>query len=56
VPRRFGYGPRPHRDDRIPHRPSFLLEGLTLTLSLDIWTVHIFPVMVHAPLGQIMKC
>jgi hypothetical protein len=36
--------------------PVFLLEGLTLTLSPDIWTVHIFSVVVHIPLGQIMKC
>jgi hypothetical protein len=28
----------------------FLLEGLTLTLSLDTSTVHIFPVMVLVPL------
>jgi hypothetical protein len=27
--------------------PVFLLEGLTLTLSPDTWTVHIFPVVVH---------
>jgi hypothetical protein len=32
-----------------------LLEGLTLTLSLDIWTSHIFPVMVHVPLGQMVS-
>jgi hypothetical protein len=36
--------------------PVFLLEGLTLTLSPDTWTVHIFPVMVHVPLGQMVKC
>jgi hypothetical protein len=29
----------------------FLLKGLTLTLSPDTWTVHVFPVMVHVPLG-----
>jgi hypothetical protein len=34
----------------------FLLEGLTLTLSRDIWTVHVFPVVVHMPLGQMVKC
>jgi hypothetical protein len=33
----------------------FLPEGLTLTLSRDIWTVHIFPVVVHVPLGQMVK-
>jgi hypothetical protein len=36
--------------------PVFLLEGLTLTLSPDTWTVHVFPIVVHSPLGQIMKC
>jgi hypothetical protein len=25
-------------------------------LSLDIWTVHVFPIMVHIPLGQVMLC
>jgi hypothetical protein len=41
----------------IPHiDPAFLLEGLALTLSPDTWTVHIFPVMVHVPLGQMVKC
>jgi uncharacterized protein YjeT (DUF2065 family) len=34
----------------------FLLEGLTLTLSPNTWMVHIFPVMVHVPLGQMVKC
>jgi hypothetical protein len=33
-----------------------LLEGLTLTLSRDTWTVHIFPIVVHVPLGQMVKC
>jgi hypothetical protein len=34
----------------------FLLEILTLTLSQDIWMVHIFPVVIHVPLGQMVKC
>jgi hypothetical protein len=34
----------------------FLLEGLTLTLSQDTWTVHVFPIVVHVPLGQVMLC
>jgi hypothetical protein len=34
----------------------FLLEGLTVTLSLDTWTVHIFPIVFHVPLGQIVRC
>jgi hypothetical protein len=32
-----------------------LLEGLTLTLSRDIWMVHVFPVVVHIPLGQMVS-
>jgi hypothetical protein len=32
----------------------FLLVGLTLTLSRDTWTVHVFSIMVHVPLGQVM--
>jgi hypothetical protein len=32
-----------------------LLEGLTLTLSRDIWMAHIFSVMVHVPLEQMMS-
>jgi hypothetical protein len=35
--------------------PIFLLKDLTLTLSPDTCTVHIFPVMVHVPLGQMVK-
>jgi hypothetical protein len=31
--------------------PVFLLEGLVLTLSRDTWTVYIFPIMAHVPLG-----
>jgi hypothetical protein len=33
----------------------FLLEGLTLTLSRDTWTVHVFLIMVHVPLDQMVK-
>jgi hypothetical protein len=34
----------------------FLLEILTLTLSLDIWTVRVFPVVVHIPLDHVVRC
>jgi uncharacterized protein YjeT (DUF2065 family) len=34
----------------------FLLEGLTLTLSPNTWTVHVLPIMVHVPLGQKVRC
>jgi hypothetical protein len=36
--------------------PVFLLEGLALTLSQNTWTVHIFPIVSHVPLSQIMRC
>jgi hypothetical protein len=32
--------------------PVFLHGGLTFTMSLDTWTVHIFSVVVHVPLVQ----
>jgi hypothetical protein len=34
----------------------FLLEGLTLALSQDTWTVHIFPIVVCIPLTQMVRC
>jgi hypothetical protein len=34
----------------------FLLEGPSPTLSRDTWTVHAFPVMIHVPLGQVVRC
>jgi hypothetical protein len=34
----------------------YQLEGLTLTLSRDTWTVHIFPVVAHVPLDQMVRC
>jgi hypothetical protein len=34
----------------------FLLEGLTLALSRGTWTVHVFPVVVHALLAQMVRC
>jgi hypothetical protein len=33
-----------------------LLELLTLTLSPNIWIVHIFPIVVHVALGQVVRC
>jgi uncharacterized membrane protein len=34
----------------------FLLEGPTPTLSRDTWMVHVFPIVVHVPLGQVVSC
>jgi hypothetical protein len=36
--------------------PVFVLEGLILTLILGTWMVHIFPIVVHVPLVQMVKC
>jgi hypothetical protein len=33
-----------------------LLEGLTLDLRKDTWMVHIFPVVGHIPLAQMVRC
>jgi hypothetical protein len=34
----------------------FLLEGPTLTLNRDTWTIHVFSIMVHIPLSQVVRC
>jgi hypothetical protein len=34
----------------------FLLERLTLALSQDTWTVHVFPIVVHVTLAQMVRC
>jgi hypothetical protein len=34
----------------------FPLEGPAPTLSRDTWTVHAFPVVVHVPLSQVVRC
>jgi hypothetical protein len=34
----------------------FLLEDPFPTLSRDTWMVHAFPVVVHVPLDQVVRC
>jgi hypothetical protein len=34
----------------------FLMESPTPTLSRDTWMVHIFPIVVHVPLSQVVRC
>jgi hypothetical protein len=34
----------------------FLLEGPSATLSRDTWTVHVFSIVVHVPLDQVVRC
>jgi hypothetical protein len=33
----------------------FLLEGPTPILSRDTWMIHVFSIMVHVPLGQMVR-
>jgi hypothetical protein len=33
----------------------FLLEGPSPTLSRDTWTVYGFPIVIHVPLGQVVR-
>jgi hypothetical protein len=33
----------------------FPLDGPSPTLSRDIWTTHVFPVVVHIPLDQMVS-
>jgi hypothetical protein len=41
----------------VPHVGTvFLLVGLTLALSQDTWTIHVFPIVVHIPLTQMVRC
>jgi hypothetical protein len=39
-----------------PVRLVFPLEDPSPTLSRDTWTVHAFPIMVHVPLDQVVRC
>jgi hypothetical protein len=34
----------------------FPLEGTSPTLSRDTWMVNAFSIMVHVPLGQVVRC
>jgi hypothetical protein len=34
----------------------FPLDGHFPTLSRDTWTVHAFPIVVHIPLDQVVRC
>jgi hypothetical protein len=56
VPRRFGFDPCSHRGARPRVGMILLLEVTILTLSRVALTIHIFPVVVHVPLAQIVKC
>jgi hypothetical protein len=34
----------------------FLLEGVTLIVSRDTWTVHVSPIVIYIPLPQMVRC
>jgi hypothetical protein len=34
----------------------FLLEDPFPTLSQDTWTIYTFPIVVHVPLSQVVRC
>jgi hypothetical protein len=34
----------------------FLMDGPTPTLSRDTWMVYVFPIVVHVPLSQVVRC
>jgi hypothetical protein len=36
--------------------PTFLLDDLALTLSPDTWMVHVLLIVIHIPLGQMVRC
>jgi hypothetical protein len=36
--------------------PVFSLEGHFPTLSRDTWMIHAFPIVVHVPLNQVVRC
>jgi hypothetical protein len=56
VPRRFGYGPCPHRGDCFPRRPSFPAGGsYTHFESRHLDGPH-FPRRGTRPLVQMVKC
>jgi hypothetical protein len=55
VPRCFGYGHVLIMVIILHVGTVFLLEGLTLALSQDTWMVHIFPIVVHVPLAQMVR-
>jgi hypothetical protein len=55
----FSYVPNRRSNDfgdRFPHRPSFPAGGSYTHLSRDTCMVHVFSVMVHAPLRQVLRC
>jgi hypothetical protein len=56
MPRCFGYGPRPHRGDCFPCRPSFPAGGAHTHFEPRHLDGSDFPVVVHIPLDQMVSC
>jgi hypothetical protein len=56
VPGCFGVDPRSHCGVRSPIGMIFPLEVPILTLSRVVLMVHAFPIVVHVPLAQMVRC
>jgi hypothetical protein len=55
-PRRFGYGPRPHHGDFFPRRSGFPAGGSFTHFEPRHLDNPRFPVVVHIPLDQVVRC
>jgi hypothetical protein len=56
MPRRFSYDPRPHRGDRLLWRPGFSAGGSYTHFEPRHLDGPCFPIMVHVPLDQMVRC
>jgi hypothetical protein len=56
MPRCFRYGPRPHRGDRFSRRPGFSAGASHTHFEPRHLDGPRFPVVVHVPLGQVVRC
>jgi hypothetical protein len=56
VPERFGYDPRSHCGDRVPHRHGFPARGSYTHFKPRHLDDPHFPIMVHIPLVQRVRC
>jgi hypothetical protein len=58
MPRNFGVDPCSHLGFHPPPYVGmvFSLEVSILTLSQVALTIHAFPIMVHVPLNQMLRC
>jgi hypothetical protein len=55
MPRHFGYGPRPHCGDHFPRRSGFSAGASHTHFVPRHLDGTYFPVVVHVPLGQLVR-